>query len=260
MTDPVSTNVPAPEPKKRKARGVLNTRWLKQLTSDEEIIKSTIDEMSGDTLLTTELAQHCIDRDNTVPITPASLTVLLKQVADARKDGANTTTKRAALKSLTGGEKTDTKTAVAAIRNVQTRAKGKYEEADPARLSAYYVGKPLKTRLQITQAGAAVFTLLRTKDDQDQPIAPEDVLPGYDQLKIDQLEIDLGSYSGVQTRQSAARKTASDGRLTFEESCAQVGRRRRKLQLAIDAERPFTNPNNAPLRTRLGLPANEPIA
>ncbi|MEO7932267.1 MAG: hypothetical protein ABIT76_03815 [Chthoniobacterales bacterium] len=260
MTDPASPSDPAPEPKKRKARGVLSTRLLKQLTSDEEIFRATIDEMSGDASLTTKLAQHCIDRDNTVPITPASLAVVLKQVADARQDGANTTSKRAALNSITGGENTDAKTAIAAIRNVQSRAKGKYEEANPARLTAYYVGKPLKTRPQITQAGAAVFTLLRTKDDDGQPVEPQDTLPGFDQSKIDQLEADLGSYGGVQTRQSGARKAASDGRLTFEESCAQVGRRRRKLQLAIDAERPHTDPNNAPLRTRLGLPTDGTVA
>ena len=264
MNESVPPTNPTPDPKKRKSPAPLNTRLLKTLGNDEAIIQSTLDEMTQDAALTsnlaTDLATHFIDRDNTVAITPASLQTLLVQIGEARADGVDATSGTAEFHSVTDDESGDAKKAVAAIRNVQTRAKEKYEETDPARLDAYYLGEPLRTRSQITEAGAAVFILLRTKDDAGQPIPAQDTLPGFTQAKIDQLETDLGSYSGVQTRQSAALKSGKTGRLSFVDSCTQVARRRRKLQLAIDAERPYTNPMNAPLRTRLGLPADKGLS
>ncbi len=71
---------------------------------------------------------------------------------------------------------------------------------------------------------------------------------------------DLGSYGGVQTTQSGAQTDAKQSLQEFEDECDQISRRRRKVQLAVDAERPFSNPSNGPLRTRLGLPADRGMA
>ena len=258
-----SSSAPAatPAPKKpRKSPGPLDSRTLAGLGRDEEIIRAASEEIAADAPLASALSTHFLDRDNTVAITPASLGALLQQAADARTAGGAATSGDAAFHSVTDDEDNEAGKARAAIRGVQSRAKEKYEETDPARLAAYYVGKPLRSRSQITQAGAALYALLRTKDDDGNPVTPQDTLPGFDQARIDRFHADLGSYAEVQTAQSGARKTASTGHGSFEESCAQVSRRRRKLQLAIDAERPYTDPANTPLRNRLGLPADKTMS
>ncbi|MEA3187361.1 MAG: hypothetical protein QOD99_1191 [Chthoniobacter sp.] len=255
MADPIPPT-PAPEPKKRRSPGPLDSRLLEQLQKDEDIARAAVDEVNRDPALASALGPHFLDRDNTIAITAANLQELIQQAGDARAAGADATSGSADFHSVTGDESDETKKAIAAIRNVQTRAKAKYEESDPARLGAYYIGQPLRSRAQITQAGAAVYDLLRTKDAGGATITPQDTLPGFDQAKIDQLKTDLGSYSGIQTAQSGAQSDASGARQSFEEACAQVTRRRRKLQLAVDAERPF-GPDNAALRRRLGMPVDK---
>ncbi len=256
MADPT----PAPTPKTRKPRGPIDGRLLQQLETDTEIISSAVDEIGTDTALAAELATHFIDRDNTVPITLASLQALSVQATDAGHLAANATSATATFHTVTGTEGGDQATAIAAIRSVQARAKEKYEETDSARLAAYYVGQPLGSRVQITAAGTAVFTLLRTRDDAGNVITPQDTLPGFDQPKIEQLETDLGSYAGIQTTQSGAQSKASQNRQTFADACDQISRRRRKLQLAVDAERPYSDSANASLRTRLGLPPDKSMS
>jgi hypothetical protein len=233
---------------------------LDRLQDDEEIINAALDKANNDPAFAAAVAPHCLDRDNTVAITPASLTALSVQAAAARAIGAEVISGRAAFHSVTDDEDDDKATAIAAIRNVQTRAKGKYEEADPARLAAWFIGKALSTRSQITLAGTAAYTLLRTSDDDGNPITPQDTLPGFGPTQINQLKIDLGSYFQVQTKQSGAQSKAAGSLVDFEDECAQIGRRRRKLQLAVDAERPSTDPTNAPLRTRLGMPGDKAMS
>jgi hypothetical protein len=252
-----TTPAPAPETKKRKSPGPLDARLLAQLAKDGEIAAAALDEITNDPALAAALATHFIDRDNTVPIDAASLNQLAQQAAAAHAAGAAATTGTAGFHSVTDDEDDEEKTAIAAIRGVQARAKEKYEETDPARLAAYHIGQPLKSRTQITQAGAAILALLRTTDANGQPVTPQDTLPGFGVQNLLQFQSSLGSYGGVQTAQGEAQKKASEARLAFEAACEQVARRRRKLQLAVDAERPFTTPANAPLRTRLGLPSDK---
>ena len=141
-------------------------------------------------------------------------------------------------------------------RGPQARAKEKYEETHPELLDAYYVGQPLGSRSQVTQAGSAAYTRLRTTDDNGDPITPQDTLPGYNQARIDQLKADLGEYAGVQTEQSGAQEIATDKRGDFKSEAEQVSRRRRRLQLAVDGEYPH-GPTNVALRRRLRLPTDK---
>ena len=247
------TETPKPP---RKSPGLLDRRLLLQLEKDEETIQAVIDEMTTDAAFTAALASHFLDRDNTIPVTLANVQALLAQAEVARDTAADATSGTAQFHDVTDTEEADLKTAIAAIRGVQARAKEKYEETNPALLAAYYVGQPLKSRSQVTQAGSAAYTRLRTTDDNNNPITPQDTLPGYNQARIDQLKTDLGIYAGIQTTQSGAQETATDKRIDFRAECAQVTRRRRKLQLGVDAEYPY-GPENQALRRRLRLPTEK---
>ncbi|GEM_PF-5892311 len=257
MSDPS----PTPEPKpKRKSPGPLDSRMLEALQSDSEIVHATIAELAQDAALAAALAPFCLDRDNTIAITPASLTALAGQCAETLALAGRITSERARVSSITDSEDDDKAAAIAAIRGMQKRAKSKYEESDPARLDAYFIGGPLGSRKDISLAGAAIYGLIRDKDEQGNPLTPQDTLPGIGTAQIAQFKTDLGSYAVVETEQSGAQSDASGSLLEFEAACAQIARRRRKLQLAIDAERPYNDPANTPLRTRLGLPADKGLA
>ncbi len=237
----------APAPKKHKTPGPIDSGLVAQLRLDQGIIDSAHDEMSTDPTFVTALSTHFLDRENTIAITPASLATLSTQAGSALAASGAITAAQAALDNVTDDEGNDAKTAIAAIRAVQGAAKEKYEESAPARLGAYFIGHRLHSRDDISTAGTAAYQQLRTTDASGNPVTPQDTLPGFTQPRIDQLKIDLGSYLTIETEQSGAQKDTTDARNAFANDCAQVSRRRRKLQLAVDVERPYSNPANTML-------------
>ncbi len=72
-------------------------------------------------------------------------------------------------------------------------------------------------------------------------------------------ETNLGIYTGAQTKQGKAQKNASSSRQSFREQCDQIGRRRRKVQFAIETEYPPSAETEA-LRKRCGLPGNRAMS
>lgn len=69
----------------------------------------------------------------------------------------------------------------------------------------------------------------------------------------------LDTYKGVQTEQTFAQGSASGARMSLKDQCAQISRRRRKLQLAIDAEYPPGSANSA-FRKQFGLQGNRAMS
>ena len=258
MPDPTPT--PPDDKKPRKARGPIDSQLLDQLIKDKETINAVAAEMTQDAAFAAALASHFLDRDNTIAIDPASVAALSRQAAAALETAGQVTADTATAHDITEAERDDKDTAIAAIRSAQTRSKEKYEESHPAKLDAYFIGRPLKSRSQITLAGTALYRLIRTTDDQGNSVTPQDTLPGYDQSKIDEFKQDLGSYYSVQIDQSGAEADAGKSRVDFKTEAEQVRRRRRKIQLAIDAEHPYHEPQNTPLRRRIGLPTDKGLS
>jgi hypothetical protein len=217
------------------------------------------DEMTNNTNFTSALGSHFLDGDNTIGITPKSVNELAAEVSAARTTAGTATEGTAGFHDVTEEEDTNEQALLASIRNLQTRAKGKYQESNPAKLKSYWVGERLNSRSQIEQAGAAIYSLLRTCDDQGKPVTPQDSLPGLTSTAIDNLGISLGSYTGVQTRQGKAQQDATSARQSLDEQCAQISRRRRKIQLAIDAEYPVS-PDNGAFRKRFDLPTDRAMS
>jgi len=251
---------PAPEPKKsRKPRGPLDARTLDQLNKDEEVILAVTSQMASDPAFTERLATHFLDAANTIALTPIGLGDLAAQAAAARRTAAAAMKGTAGRTDITQEEEAKKADLLASIKNAQTRAKGKYEQNAPAKLKEYWIGETLIARSRIEQAGAAIYTLLRTTDDANKPITPQDTLPGFDQAAIDLLKTRLDAYTGIQTRQTLAQGDASGARTSLKDQCAQITRRRRKLQLAIDAEYPPGDANSA-FRKQFGLQGNKAMS
>jgi hypothetical protein len=259
----IPANPPPPsgsDPKKpRKPRGPLDAATLDQLDSDEQIILAVKQQMAADLAFTGKLAAHSIDADNTVSITPASVDALAVQAAGARQTAAKAMQASASHGDITDDEDTSKTNLLESIKNAQTRAKGKYKESAPAKLAAYWIGETITSRSRIEQAGTAIYTLVRTKDDAGSPITPQDTLPGFDQAAIDLLKTRLDAYTGIQTDQTMAQGDASGARTSLKDQCAQISRRRRKLQLAIDAEY-APGETNAAFRKQFGLQGDKAMS
>jgi hypothetical protein len=215
--------------------------------------------MTTDPAFTGKLAPHFFDANNTVAITPASIDALAGQAAAARQTAAAAMSGTAGHADITQEEETNKTDLLASIKNAQTRAKGKYEQNAPAKLKEYWIGETITSRSRIEQVGAAIYTLVRTKDDAGNPIAPQDTLPGFDQAAIDLLKTRLDAYTGIQTDQTMAQGDASGARTSLKDQCAQISRRRRKLQLAIDAEY-VPGEANAAFRKQFGLQGDKAMS
>lgn len=215
--------------------------------------------MAADAAFTTALSSHFLDAANTIAITPASVATLAGQAADARQTAGAAIGGTATHADITDQEETDKRLLLTSIQNVQVRAKAKYEESAPAKLKEYWIGQTLSSRSKIEEAGAAIYNLVRTIDDAGGPVTPQDTLPGFNQAAIDLLKTRLDTYIGIQTDQTLAQGGASGARTTLKEQCAQISRRRRKLQLAIDAEYPPGDADSA-FRKQFGLQGNKAMS
>ena len=249
---------PAPTPA-HKPPSPIDQKLAVDLKNDKEVIDATIDLLGSDAALAAALATHFLDAAQTVAITPASLQALSQEATDAQQAGADIVNKSAQAHDTTAHETTDAAAARAAIRKIQSAAKEKYEETNPTRLDAYYVGQPVHSRAQLEQAATACWGLIGNTDSSGSTITPQDTLPGIGTTQLSEIKTGLGAYVTAQTTQSGAQKEASDARTAYKTKCEQIARRRRRLQRAIDTERPF-GPANATLRRRLGLPVDKGIS
>lgn len=251
-TPPSDPATPSPSGKPRKSPSALDTHTLEELTRDEQIALAAKQEMSTNPGFVTALSTHFLDAENTVAITPASISQLAQQAKDAQETAQRATTGTADLRNVSAKEEQLKKALLASIKNVQTRAKEKYGESAPAKLKSYYVGEAIASRAQIEEAGASIVALVRNKDDSGHPITPQDTLPGLTDSGILDLTTNFDAYVGVQADQTLALGDASSARGSFKEQCKQIARRRRKLQLAIDAEYP-PGEDHAAFRKQFGL-------
>jgi hypothetical protein len=90
-------------------------------------------------------------------------------------------------------------------------------------------------------------------------ITPKDTLPGFSKPPSTSSKARLDAYTHIQTQQTMAQGDASGARMTLKEQRAQITRRRRKLQLAIDAEYPPGSANSA-FRKQFGLQGNRAMS
>lgn len=263
MPDPTPTPTPPPAaitPKtSHKTPGPIDQQLALDLTNDKQIIDDTIDAIGTDAALGAALATHFLDAGQTIAITPATLATLSQEATAAQQAGAKIVDKAADAHDSTAHESSDATAARAAIRRVQSAAKEKYEETNPTRLEAYYVGQPVRSRSQLEQAASACWGLIGNTDSTSSTIIPQDTLPGIGTTQLGEIKTGLGDYVTAQIAQSGAQKSAADARTSYKTQCEQIARRRRRLQRAIDTERPF-GPANVTLRRRLGLPVDKGIS
>lgn len=236
----------------QKNRSPLDSATIAQLDRDEQIVLAVKTEMAANPSFTSALAGHKLDSENIIEITPASVAALAQQIETARETGGEAVNATGDRVNASHDEDTLEKNLLDSIHNVQKRAKEKYEQKDRGHLHGYWVGKLIRTRPQIEEAGAALYKLVRTTDDDGATITPQDTLPGLKPEAIAAFKTNLGAYTGIQTTQTRAQGQASGKRIDLKEQVQQISRRRRKIQQAIDSEYP-AGPQNAAYRKQFGL-------
>lgn len=212
-------------------RGVVDQNLLDELTAAEELVAVT--RKDGYSI---KLAAGGIDE--------AKVTVLAAAIAAARTLAAQATQGTTGKQGVTRTEAELFENLVNKIKEVQKRARQKYDATEPVKLKDYAVGQRFdNSRSLLEQTAANVLEKLKT-----------DTLPGIAPEKIAALKAALADYQGVQGDQTGAQSGATTARKQLETAVDGIIAMRREIQFAADAEWPHTDPVNAGIRAEFKLP------
>lgn len=232
-TTPTTPETPTPNEttKNTRTRGVVNQNLLDELTAAEEIVAVT--RKDG---YSVKLADGGIEA--------AKITALSAAIVAARTLASQATQGTTGKQGVTQDEAKLFDNLVNKIKEVQKRARQKYDATEPVKLKDYAVGQRFdNSRSLLEQTANNVLEKLKT-----------DTLPGIGAGKIAALEAALKDYQGVQTDQSGAQSGATTARKNLETAVDDIIARRREIQFAADAEWPHTDPANAGIRVQFKLP------
>lgn len=239
-TNPTPTPTPTPEPKKTRGKhGAINQEWLNEFTRAEAVAAA-----AGVEARVTKLS------DAEIPAT--KVTALLADVDAARKLAGKAVQGASGKHILSEEEETRKQALLKEISNIQTRARQKYDAAQPARLKEYGIGQRYANSRSLLEQMATNILLKLNGDDK----TPADKLPGVTAAKIGALQTALDDYQSAQGDQSGAQGAATTWRKQVEKAVADIVKQRREIQFAAAAEWPHTNPANAGVRKEFLLPPN----
>jgi hypothetical protein len=234
MPDPTPTPTPDPTPSPKRSRSDINQEWIGELTNSEQIAAAAQKPAYAPTL-----AEGDIDA--------AKVTAFAKAVSDAQKLAGTATQKTTSKKGMTESEAELMGNLVELIKEVQKRAKQKYEAKNPTVLKDYAVGgKWYNSRALLEQTATNILGKLAA-----------DTLPGISAAKVATLQKALDDYKQVQTDQTGGQADATTDRANLEKAIKDIIVRRREIQFAADAAWPHTNKTNAGIRTEFKLPADK---
>ena len=230
---PLCPTPPRPAPQQR---GALNKAQLDELTKAEQIARAA---------QKTAYAAALLLRD----ILAAFVTLLLTDIAAARKKAADALQSTSGKESATVSEATAQKSLLIAMQEVQAAARQKYARTDPPKLQDYFVGSRLdESRALLEEYSAAVIEKLGT-----------DTLPGITPAKVTALGTLRTAYVNADDTQGGAQSDATTERGDLVPMLKSITDRRMTIQFAADAEWPYTEDANHDVRKEFKLPNNQPF-
>jgi hypothetical protein len=238
-TAPVTTPEPATPDD---TPSVLNEGQLASLTKTEEICRVALLPGYLGRLTTLDDGEEA-GEDH---ITEAGIRALLDLCAQARGKGAGAATATGDKKRVSKAEAGAGDALVALIRFFQARARQKHFFKNPGVLAEYGIGENIEVSRTVLE-GYAQAVYDKTAADK---------LPKITDAKRAELKAALDAYKKAQTDQTSAISAAGGLRLDRDELVRQATAGRMQLQFAADAEWPFTDPANYPVRREFQLPAN----
>ena len=234
MPDPAPPPAPAPKPKR--TRAAVNQAWVAELTQAGELAT-----VASKAEYATQMAEEEIDA--------GWITALRARIA-ASQGILNIATGSTADKTSATRNEEGLKTALlAALQQVQIRAKRKYKPENPQR-QKYFINANIESNRGTLEE--SVDSVLRT--------LATDTLPGLKQAHKDALQQALADYKGIQTTQTGAQGDATGARGQLEAKLAEIADLRREIQYAADAQWPAANPANAGIRGEFQIPPDKALA
>ncbi len=219
----------------------LNEAQLASLTKTEEICRIALKSDYLAALITLEEGEVASDDH----VTEAGIKAVLLLCDQARG-------KASAAVGATGGkvhttlEEAKAKAALLTeLHFCQARARQKHFSKNPAVLADYGIGHHLDDSRALLEGWAqTIYDLTET-----------DILPKVTPAKRAVLKAALDSYKDAQTEQTGTIGIASGARLTRDTLVNKATAGRLWLQFAADAEWPYADPANTPIRREFQLPA-----
>ena len=238
MPDPTPTPTPAPgpEPREKGTRNIVNQQDLEDLKYGEKVAKIA----QGSDYLDVMAANK---------ITAPFLTALATDAGTARQQAAKIVELNEARKAATRVEAGAKKDMMTALRGLQKAARSEFEASDPAKLSAFCIGKagfPGPREVLEVDAQAII----------DQAAAS---LPGLAPAELTAAAGLLKAWQAADDGQSKAEEDLGKAHDTFDAQVESVNTRRRKVLWAVDRKWPCTDKANGAIRRAFGLSPDRPM-
>jgi hypothetical protein len=221
----------------------LNQAQLASLTKTEEICRVALKPEYLPVLITPlDPGQQAAEED----ITEAGINDLIEKCTQVRTFSGQAATATTGKVTMTGEEIAARDALLVIIRQFQARARQKYHTSNPAVLRDYGIGENLDASRAILE-GYAQSIYDKTADDK---------LPKITEANREALRLALQAYKEAQTSQTGAQSKAGQLRVSRDELLKETVAGRMRIQFAAEAEFPFTDSANYPIRGEFQLPAN----
>ena len=233
---PAPAPAPTPAPKPKRTRAAVNQGWVAELTLASQLC---------DAASKLEYAPRMADEE----IDAAWLTALRGKITAAQTQLNAATSGTANKTSATRDEETLKQALLAALQQVQIRAKRKYKP-DNAQRKKYFINERIEAN-RATLEGAVGNVLLTLATD---------TLPGLKPAHQAALQAALADYKAIQATQTGAQGDATGARGQLDAQLTEIADLRREIQYAADAQWPAGVPGNAGIRGEFQIPPDKALA
>jgi hypothetical protein len=234
MSDPAPT--PAPDGKTPKHHGLLDKHQLAEISRT-----NTIYGVASDPAILAKIQDDQI-------VTPAFMTQLGTDLQGMSQYTGGASQAITDAKMDTGDETTAKKSLLDKIHYLQSKARMKYPNGNPAR-AEYSIGANIDvSRPALETAAGNIFNKLKT-----------DTLPKITAQHGADLQTALTAYQKTKVTQVGGKGDAKDTRTQLAQMVESLAVRRRQLQHAADGEFPFNDPASAGMRQKFDLPPDRPL-
>jgi hypothetical protein len=229
-------SAPDPEPAKTKrVSGEIAKRHLDDIQLAHDVFNAASDPVHAPVL-----ASEALDA-------PA-VAVVATLTADARDLCGKVALAKKARLAATRGEDAASKALIAALRDVQKRAKRKFPK-DKTRLATYAIGK---NHLGSNRTG------LEQDAENILKLAAEDALPGLTPAKLTAANAALAAWNLAHAKQAKATEDQGQFLADLATTMTTLNEARRNIQRAADTAWPHTTKAHASIRRSFKLPATKP--
>ena len=183
-------------------------------------------------------------------ITAAFITTLNNDVTVARQCSERAVNCTNAKEGATAAEAEKRATLVHSLRNIQSKARGAYEDTNPQHVKDYLTGQNIVVSRPILEGAA---TTIIDKANADRP-------GGIDTDFIVRVTDERQAYINAHASQQTELGRGKQERVSRNQWIKSIRERRKKIQRAADGVWPWTSATSAEARVKFKLPPKQPYS